>query len=602
MRNIPYSHVSLHNGFWKTKEDMARNSTIMAVYNRFSDTNRFDALRCKWLEEGNYEGHVFWDSDIAKWIEGVSYLLKKQPDPALEAICDAAIGHILENADENGYFNSYYLTTHQQERFTDRNQHELYCAGHLMEAAIAYRDATGKDAFLNLMCRYADYIEKVFMIEESAAFTTPGHPELELALMKLYRATKEPRYLALTKFFIDKHGDNTKYSRILNAANYNQDEKPLRQISTAEGHSVRALYLYCGMIDLAMEIGDKELADACRRCFDNIYSKRMYITGGVGSSHLGEAFTIDYHLPNRTAYAETCAAIALALFASRMQTLEIDSRYADTVERAIYNGALSGVSLDGKSFFYENPLSIDPAFNNVNVASAEKEHYPITERLEVFDCSCCPPNIVRFLPSVCGMAYSCDRDTVYIHQFMASQVSGDGYSFIVETDYPVSGKVTIHCLGMRQLALRIPGWCRSFTLNVPYQTEGGYAFVDVSGDTQISLEMDMPVQILAANPMVHENAGRVAVTRGPIVYCAEGIDNPGVDLHTIKLDTAREIQLSDTQFLVPDLEASGVVPEAEQQLYYPITGSTRNVSIRLIPYFAFANRGTSDMLVWLLYQ
>lgn len=599
MHNIPYSQVDLHRGFWKSKEDMVRERTVMAVYNRFSDTHRFDALRCKWLEEGKYEGHVFWDSDVAKWIEGAAYLLKKQPDPALEAICDKAIGHILENADENGYFNSYYLTTRQQERFTDRNQHELYCAGHLIEAAIAYHDATGKDAFLSLMCRYADYIRKVFPVEGSAAFTTPGHPELELALIKLYRATNKSGYLELAKFFIDRHGNNDKDRSILSATNYNQDSIPLREISTAEGHSVRALYLYCGMVDLAMEINDAELANACRRCFNNIYEKRMYITGGVGSSHLGESFTVDYHLPNRTAYSETCAAIALALFASRMQTLEVDSRYADTVERAIYNGILSGVSLDGKSFFYENPLSVDPTFNNVNTASIQKEHYPITERVEVFECSCCPPNIVRFLPSICGLAYSHDGDTIFVHQYMASQVVDEDAIFTVETDYPISGNVTIRCSGIKCLALRIPGWCSTFHINLPYQMQGGYAFVAADSGI-VTLELDMPVQVMTANPMVHENAGRIAVTRGPVVYCAEGVDNPGTDLHTTKLDTSKPIRLSAAPFSIPNLEAVGYVPVSEQKLYYPASRNAREVSVQLIPYFAFANRGTSDMLVWLL--
>lgn len=602
MMNIPFSRVTLHDGFWKTKQNMVRHTTAIAVYNRFTDTHRFDALRCKWLEEGTYEGHVFWDSDVAKWIEGVAYLLKTQPDPSLEAKCDEAIGHILANADENGYFNSYYLTTRHNERFTDRNQHELYCAGHLMEAAIAYCDATGKDAFLKLMCRYADYIEKVFMIDGSAAFVTPGHPELELALVKLYRATGEKRYLSLAKFFIDQHGNNTKDQTILSTTNYNQDALPLRSISTAEGHSVRALYLYCGMIDLAMEIGDKELMDACRRCFDNIFNKRMYITGGVGSSHMGEAFTVDYHLPNRTAYAETCAAIALAMFASRMQIMELDSRYADTVERAIYNGILSGVSLDGKSFFYENPLSIDPAFNNVNMASTQKEYYPITERVEVFDCSCCPPNIVRFLPSVSGMAYSQSDDTIYVHQYMASSVRLDEGELTVTTNYPACGKISIHYTGSKRLALRIPGWCQTFRLNRSYELENGYAFLSPDCGSDVLLQLDMPVTVMAANSRVHDNAGRVAVTRGPIVYCVEGVDHPGIDLHTVKLDTSRSIEATEVDFLVPSLRATGYAPVATESLYCPFRTDAEAVSLKLIPYFAFANRGTTDMLVWILHK
>lgn len=601
MKNIPFSDIRIDNGFWKVKQDMIRATTVHAVYDRFAETHRFDALRCKWAKEGRYEGHIFWDSDAAKWVEGAAYLLKQQPDAGLEKQCDEIIEQIIANADENGYFNSYYLTIHQDARFTNRDHHELYCAGHLMEAAIAYRDATGKDAFLKAMCRYADYIEKAFKLDRSAAFVTPGHPELELALMRLYHATGERRYLELAKFFIDMHGCNQSDTHTWGASNYNQDISPLRSISTAEGHCVRALYLYCGMIDLAMELGDEELKDACRRCFDNIYRKRMYITGSVGSTRVGEAFTIDYHLPNRTAYAETCAAIALAMFAGRMQTLEPDSRYADTVERAIYNGVLSGVSMDGKAFFYENPLDVDPAFNHINPSTVKKEQFPITERVEVFDCSCCPPNIVRFIPSIAGMAYSCDDDTIYVHQYIESQLNSGSIRLTAKTNYPANGEIAITCSSdLKYLALRIPGWCQNFRLSCPYEMRNGYAYIPLKGETAVTLTLDMPVVVLAANPKVHENAGRVAVTRGPIVYCIEGIDNPTEDLHSLKLDTDHSFELLEADYLVPSIRGVGYIPKATESLYYPINDAWEQIPVKLIPYFAFANRGTSEMLVWIL--
>lgn len=602
MRYIPFSDIQIHAGFWKTKQDMVRNITVQAVYDRFAETHRFDALRCKWKEEGQYESHVFWDSDVAKWIEGAAYILMQQDAPELEKICDDAIDLIIKNSDAHGYFNSYFLCTRQNERFTDRNLHELYCAGHLIEAAVAYKNATCKDAFLNAMCRYADYIEQVFKNEGSASFVTPGHPELELALIKLYHATGEKRYLELSKFFIDQHGNNTIDRNIAEFAdtNYNQDFKPLRSISTAEGHCVRALYLLCGMIDVATEYNDTALIAACKRCFNNIVNKRMYITGSVGSTHIGEAFTVDYHLPNRTAYSETCAAIALALFASRMQNVEVDSRYADTVERALYNGILSGVSMDGKSFFYENPLELDPKFNDINTSTTNKERYPITQRVEVFGCSCCPPNIVRFIPSVANMIYGCNEDILFVHQYMDSETSSNGIQITQKTQYPINGNIAITCDSDKaQIALRIPGWCKSFHLNHPYELKNGYAYVSLRGKTEILLELAMPVVAISANRQVHDCAGRVAIMRGPVVYCIEGVDN-GDDLKSVSIDPNGVFKVAETEFLVPNINTTGYIPTESEALYSPAKDSYQQIPLKLIPYFAFANRGTTEMHVWIL--
>ncbi len=600
MKQISFSDITVTGGFWKTKQELVRRVTVHSVYKRFAETHRFDALRCQWARAGQYEGHIFWDSDVAKWIEGAACLLSLGPAPELEALCDEAIAQIVKNAEDTGYFNSYFLSLCPEKRFTDRSAHELYCAGHLMEAAVAYRDATGKTALLDAMCRYADYIEKIFKIEGSAAFVTPGHPELELALVRLYHATGEKRYLELAKFFIDQHGANPK-DQVLHETvqlDYNMDRQPLRQITQPDGHAVRALYLLCGMIDVAAACEDRELADSCRRAFDSIVSRRMYITGGLGSTYLGEAFTTDYHLPGRTAYAETCASIALALFAGRLQNFEPDSRYADTLERALYNGILSGLSMDGKSFFYENPLEIDPDFNDVCVSTTEKERMPITQRLEVFDCSCCPPNLLRLIPSVGNFLYGTQDGTLYVHQYMDSEGRFDQIHVIQKTRYPSDGVISITAEGPARIGLRIPGWCRSFRLNRPYTLEKGYALVELSGKTELLLELDMPVALMEANRRVHDCAGRVAVTRGPVVYCIEGVDN-GKDLRSVSIDPAGSWTLGQEEFLLPELHTAGYRPQEGGALYRPITRE-EEIPLKFIPYYAFANRGTSEMQVWIL--
>ena len=603
MQSIPFSNVTITSGFWKTKQDMVRDTTVQSVYDRFKETHRFEALKCQWKEGDPDMPHIFWDSDVAKWIEGVGYLLHYQRDEKLEALVDEAIDDIVRNSDENGYFNSHFLVTDQEKRFQIRDWHELYCAGHLIEGAIAYRDATGKDKFLKAMCRYADYIEQVFLIEKSAAYETPGHPELELALVKLYRATGEKRYLELSKHFIDRHGQPDA-DRALGpnwaASDYNQDSIPLRERSVADGHSVRAQYLFCGMIDVGLEYGDEELLNACRRIFSNIVNRRMYITGGTGSSHFGEAFTVDYHLPNRTAYAETCAAISLAMFAGRMQNLEPKAIYADTVERAIYNGILSGISMDGNAFFYENPLEIDPKFNDVHHSVNQSERFPITQRLEVFGCSCCPPNVVRFIPSISGMMYSENEDTLFVHHYAASEGKFGNTVITQATDYPANGAVILRCsTDKKTIALRIPGWCKQFELNRPYTLKDGYAYIAAEGETEIRLNLDMPVVTVAANRQVHDCAGRVAVTRGPLVYCIEGVDN-GDDLKSVAIDTKGVFAMTDREFLLPSLSTVGYRPVESDDLYAPADDTREAFPLRLIPYYAFANRGTTEMHVWLL--
>ncbi len=542
---------------------------------------------------------------MAKWIEGVAYLLQYERNPELEAVIDQVVEDIVRNADRDGYYNAYYLAEKPESRLTARGDHELYCLGHLIEAAVAYDAATGKDAFLKAMCRYTDFVEKVFKDEGSAPFVTPGHPELELALVKLYNHTGEKRYLELSRFFVDMHGNNPveagKPIYEWAETRYNMDEMPIADRNTVEGHAVRALYLLAGAADVAALYGDDKLAQACKRCYEDAVNKKMYITGGLGSTHIGEAFTAAYHLPNRFAYAETCAAISLVLFARRMQQLEVNASFADTVERAIYNGVLSGVSMDGSSFFYVNPLQIDPEFNDVNVSTKEKAYYPITQRVEVFDCSCCPPNIVRFLASVSGLMYAYDEDTLYVDQYMDSLVKNAEFYIRQNTDYPANGSVSIQCkCDKKYVAVRIPQWCTKFSLNLPYREHNGYAVIENPGQLDLLLEMDMPVQLIEANRRVHENAGKIAVMRGPVVYCAEGVDN-GRDVCTAVISGREEFSLADKDFILPSLKVKAYRPKEDDRLYRTLQKEQEAFQLKLIPYYGFANRGTSEMVVWFNY-
>ncbi|MBQ7058144.1 MAG: glycoside hydrolase family 127 protein [Firmicutes bacterium] len=662
MKNIAYDQVRITGGFWKTKQEMLLN-TSRSVYDRFAETYRFEAENVKgWLDRLLAEGsaastdrprvpHIFWDSDVAKWIEGTAYLIKiaqawdLTPDQqdellALEQICDDTIDTICENADENGYFNSHFQITEalgEARRFTDRSQHELYCAGHLIEAALAYQKATGKDKLLRQMIRYADYIDRVFHIENSAVFETPGHPELELALVKLAHFTEEEKYLDLAKWFIDHHGDSSKDIPPYDVFNnrYNQDEMPLRKRTTADGHSVRAMYLLSGMIDVAARYQDASLMDACRRLYDNVVNHRMYITGGIGSTHIGEAFTIDYHLPSRTAYSETCAAIALAQVCGRMigastantgedgpaVSVPLLSSYADTLERTMYNGILSGISLDGTGFFYENPLTIDLRFNDPNVSTKDKEYYPETTRRKVFSCSCCPPNVLRFYASLGDYLYSVDEDTLYVHQYMESEASLPSLKVCQKTDYPASGRINLTIRredpAIRRIALRLPSWCEHFKLYLPYEQKNGYLYVDLSDETTIELDLGMPIRFVSADPRVHDALGKVAVSRGPVIYALEGKDQPDIDIHRFLIDPSAGASPGPvlSGFLLPSIEAEGVLPlpyedsaagdlfpggDRDTELYRSFDPSAfRKVRVRLIPYYAFANRGSSDLTVWI---
>lgn len=589
MKNLMFENTRIKGGFWKFYENTNQNTTIKAVYNRFKETGRFDALKCNWREGMHNKPHIFWDSDVAKWIEAVAYLIQRTPIPELEIFVDELIDDIAKNQRSDGYFNSYFLSVEPSKIFTNRDWHELYCTGHMIEAAVAYHKATGKDKLLNCVLKNVDMIYLIFLEERSAAFVTPGHEEIELALLKLYEYLGNEKHLQLARFFIDQRGNNEQEEKSTQI----QSNLPLRELTEAVGHSVRACYLYTAMAMLAKTDGDNQLKAACERVFRDIINYKMSITGGIGADHSGEKFSYKYDLPNSDTYNETCAAISLAMFAGAMQELEIDSTYADVIERIYYNGFISGVSLDGEKFFYTNPLEID------RKKYKRSTYQPICERVKVFACSCCPPNIVRMLASIPRYMYTIDGSVIYCNQFAESEtkfrIDGKDATLTQTTDYPYSGKIKFDYSGEPiTLCVRIPDWCIEYEGDI----ESGFVRFELSDGDSVSIEFPMEIHFIEANSCVQDNSGRYAVQRGPLIYCMEEIDN-GENLRDVTLLEKGKVSIVRED----NIPAPVIYIDAERRPYnnklYSIKNNERiPFTARLIPYFAFANRGATDMLVW----
>jgi len=618
-KNLTYEKIDITDGFWKERQDLVREVTVWNVYKRFKETGRFDAFKLNWKEGEPNRPHIFWDSDVAKWIEGVAYLTAKKREPELEAIVDEVVDDIERGRAEDGYFNSYYLQIEPQNRFTVRDRHELYCLGHLIEAAIAYDKATQKGKLLSLVKDYVTLVKRVFMEENAAAFEAPGHEEIELALVKLYDYTGDRQYLELAAHFVNRRGQKGKPNQGWAQCNrgYEQDHLPVREQPEAIGHAVRAVYLYCAMADLAQRLEDDALKAAAERLYRNIIEKKMYITGAIGStrryevvkapdeptvSYFGEAFEEEYELPNDSSYAETCAALGLALFSRRMQLLSpADASYADTVERVLYNGFLSGMSLDGKAFFYVNSQEIDlEARRRMRKFGRSERHYP-TERVEIFNCSCCPPNVVRFIPSVAEFLYHYDENTIYVNQYMQSDADFGATKLEQSTRYPYDGAVSLKLTGeSKTLAVRIPAWCKSFAFRhngkpVTLPCVKGYASIPMRDGDVLELDLAMLPRRIYANPNIRANRGKVALTYGPFVFCMEGVDN-GERLGEVRL-TDGDVQVGFDPTLGLPVLFCPAVRETATELYTDTLTQTP-FTAKLIPSFAFANRGESDMRIW----
>lgn len=609
---IPFQSVTLTDGFWKDRFDLNKNVSLANVRQRFEESGRFDALRFNYAKTGK-KPHIFFDSDVAKWMEAVAYLIEQDPDGMREheALCEELIDCMERAQREDGYLNSEHQQVSPHLIFSNRDRHELYCAGHLIEAAIAYHKATGRDRFLKIIERYCDLIERVFLVENSAGFMTPGHEEIELALIKLYRHTKKEKYLNMARFFLEMRGNNEKDKPIYEENLFgSQDDVDIRHLESANGHCVRALYLYSGVADLAAETGDVLLFENLEKVFSDITNGKMYITGGVGSTPTTESFTVPYDLPNRTAYTESCCAVAMMMFASRMRKLSKQAKYGHLCERVLYNAMLSSTSLDGKSFFYENPLEIALEEYGREVAVPRRQHarLPITQRVEVFSCSCCPPNINRFFAHLGDYICVDEGDALCIEQYISAELNTPHGHIAITEDYAREGKVRLigRDYTAKTISFRVPQWCKKLiaSLNgtsITPEICDGYASLSVGKDFSIDLDFHISLAFVSTNPMVRDNVGRMALTRGPVVYCIEGVDN-GERLNRIEISTdALEKATEELDFhSLYSVTLPAYRLKESATLYFDADESTtEKVRIKCIPYFAFANRGKSDMLVWI---
>ena len=572
-----------------------------------------------------FYGFVFQDSDFAKWIEAVGYSLAQHPDAELEKLADDAIDVICAAQDDNGYLDTYYLLNGMDQAFTNlKDNHELYCLGHLIEGAISYYQGTGKDKLLKAACRYADYVNSIFGPGENQRKGYPGHEIAEMALLRLYEATGEDRYRDLANFFLDQRGTQPHYFDMEAKAradqegkpfkpgeySYHQAHKPVREQDEAVGHAVRAMYLFSGMADAARLTQDESLLEACRKLWHSTVRDKLYVTGGVGGTVVGEAFSFPFDLPNDLAYSETCAAIGLAFFARRMLQLEPCGEYADVMEMALYNTVLAGMALDGKSFFYVNPLSVQPEACHKDA----RLHHVKPVRQKWFGCACCPPNIARLVSSVGAYAWTANDDTLFTHLYMGGCVSFKGMTLEMTTGMPWSGegKAVVHTNApvSRTLAFRLPGWSRGATASCAGKTadvHDGYCYLTgvwQDGDT-VELNFPMPVRMLSADSRVREDIGKVAFTRGPVTYCLEEADN-GKDLHLLFADTdaAAKAQIVDGDIAghpvkLLKLPGKRQQPSTEGGLYQDYAAPAFEAAeLTLVPYYAWANRGEGEMTVW----
>ena len=565
-----------------------------------------------------FYGMVFQDSDAAKWIEAAAYSLVAFPDKELEEKVDDLIDKIADAQEEDGYLNTYYTINDRKKRWTNLLEgHELYCAGHMMEAAVAYYEATGKDKLLKVMERNAEHIYKHFITEGNEGY--PGHPEVELALLRMYEATGNKKCLELGQHFIDVRGvdvhfyEKEKEKRDWfvwgnDATNYEyqQSGAPVRKQQKATGHSVRAVYLYTGMADLASRTEDEELKEACERLWKNIVNQRMYVTGGIGSTNQGEAFTVDYDLPNDTAYAETCASIGLMFFASRMLEMEADSEYADIMERAFYNTVLAGMELSGKRFFYVNPLEVIPGISG----EAITHRHDLPQRPGWYACACCPPNTARLIASYGKYAYGENENTAFCHLFAEGEVSFEnGMELSCETAYPYDFTVKYQIIkGGKALAVRRPGWSEKFAVSIngtiiDTKPVKGYVYLDNLKDGDVvEILLDEEPKRIYTSTKVAENSGCVAVLRGPLVYCAEGVDN---EMDILSLSIKEEGKIKINKELLKELgdsitlEAEGYRVKSTDSLYSMQRPEKEECKITMIPYYTWGNRGINQMRVWL---
>jgi DUF1680 family protein len=608
LRAVPFTDVQIRDSFWGPRQEINRTVSIplnLDMLEKSGNLRNLDLAAAR--AKSGFTGPVFMDSDVHKALEAASYSLATHPDPVLAKRIDEIIAKLAAAQLEDGYLDSYYVVKEPGRRWTNlRDNHELYCAGHMIEAAVAHFRATGKTNFLSVATKLADHIDSVFGPGKRMGY--PGHPEIELALVKLWRATGEKRYFDLARFFIENRGRKffaTEHDTPLDRydGTYWQDDVPICDHKNIKGHAVRATYLLSGATDVAGETESSPLLKMINRVWRNTTQRNMYITGGIGPSASNEGFTHDYDLPNLTAYQETCASVALAQWNHRLALLYGDARFADVFERSLYNGVLAGVSLDGKRFFYVNPLE-----------SQGKHH-----RAPWFGCACCPPNVARTLASLGGYACAVSDDALWVNLYIQGSVNttiaGRKVALDVTTDYPWDGRVVlkprVDTPTRFELRLRVPGWCEEATVAVGGQKipqpalDRGYIVLArewKTGDT-VELNLPMPVKLMAANPNVKADAGQLAIQRGPLVYCLEACDQ-GESLASIYLPPSAELKATKSKDMLGGVVVvkgiAWTVPEQEwsNQLYQAVPPS-HPVHITAIPYYAWDNRQPGLMKVWM---
>ncbi|MEM2981140.1 MAG: glycoside hydrolase family 127 protein [Thermoproteota archaeon] len=601
LRPVSVEEVELKEGFWAKRIERLRNVTIPSQYELLEGTGRiYNFRRASGREKGDFQGLCFNDSDVYKWVEAAAFLLANSFDEKIRGLVNKVVDDICAAQDEDGYLDTFFSVDKRNQRWTNlRDMHELYCAGHLIQAAIALRRATGDQKLFNTAIRFANHIVKEF--GPGGRKGVPGHPEIEMAMIELYRETGDARYLEMAKIFIDNRGKG-----LLGGGTYFIDHKPFRELDEIIGHAVRSLYLNSGATDLYMETGEKNLWDALERLWNNMTRCKMYVTGGVGSRYEGEAFGFNYELPNVQAYAETCAAIASFMWNWRMLLASGEARFADLMELVLYNGILSGISVDGSEYFYVNPLA------------NRGDH----RRQKWFECACCPPNIARLLASLPGYFYSVSGKEIWVNMYDRGvahlKLNDEIITVTQNTDYPWNGDVEI-VLNLKRdldfiLNLRIPGWSEKteISLNGSKVEEavrpGSYFKLCKTwkDSDRVVISFQMMIRRISCNPFIYENLGRATLARGPLIYCLEGVDNTGFDVWDALIPNDAPLRAEWMQSLLDGvmvIRGEGYAADSNwmQDSLYQVDSRTkaRKVEFLAIPYYAWANRKPSPMNIWL---
>ena len=586
IKQIDFSHVKINDNFWSPRLSKHVSATLPVCIDQIENqTGRIRNFENAAKGEGEHSGIFFDDSDVYKALEGMAYSLINNPDSELEKKADEWIDKFAAAQQPDGYINTFYTLTGLDKRWTNMDKHEMYCAGHMIEAGVAYYQATGKRKLLDVCIRMTDHMMSQF--GPGKRHWVPGHEEIELALVKLYQTTQEQKYLDFAYWLLEERGhghgtmgDEGKWDPV-----YYQDIVPVRRLTDISGHAVRCMYLYCGMADVAALKNDTGYIAAIDRLWDDVVHRNMYITGGIGSSRDNEGFTEDYDLPNLDAYCETCASVGMVLWNQRMNQLTGDSKYIDILERSLYNGALAGISLGGDRFFYVNPLE------------SKGDHH----RQEWYGCACCPSQLSRFLPSIGNYIYASSDDALWVNLYIGNtgqiRIGETDILLTQETDYPWDGSVKLTISTSqpleKEIRLRIPNWCKTYDLSINgkrinVSEKKGYAVIkDWKSQDVIALDMDMPVEIVAADPHVKENFGKRAIQRGPLVYCMEEIDNPEY-FDQIQLSPSTTFQTAFVSDILNGIKT--------------IKTNGRAQSATFIPYYAWDNRKAGKMRVWIPYN